>query len=243
MSTTPSARKTIFIDITSDTICPWCTVGDRRLSKALQDPRVKALPFDFQIRWHPFHLDPTLDNTPLTKKERYDAKFGAARMVQMQKMMSELGKKEGINFSWGGNVRQTTDSHRLIQAAWDKGGETMQTAMVRTLFSGYFEQEKDIGDHEYLATAAESVGLMGKQEALDYLKTDQNLDLVKKEMKKAQMAGISGVPFFVLDNKYALSGAQEPDTFVEVIQNLAKEKGVQKQTETGGTCEGDTCRL
>lgn len=137
-------------------------------------------------------------------------------------MMAERGKPWGINFSYGGSIRNTYSSHRLVEKAWEEGGEKLQTRVVEKLFEGYFENEKDIGDHAWLAEVAVGCDLFEKkEEALDFLKSDELKKETCDEIRKAQSMGISGVPFTVINDKYAVSGAQEPQAFVDVFRKIA----------------------
>jgi predicted DsbA family dithiol-disulfide isomerase len=155
------------------------------------------------------------------------------------------GRGVGINFSYGGNLSQTTDSHRLIEKAYQVGGEEAQLKFVDRLFKTYFEEEGDIGDHNLLARDAETAGIMSKDEALAFLKGDELKKEVKQGIAKAQMRGISGVPFTILNSKslfgvwrcvnrdandfvrvapadkLAISGAQETETFLDVFRKVA----------------------
>lgn len=124
------AARVITVDVVSDTICPWCWVGKRRFEKGLAAVR-KAVNSDVsvQLRWRPFFLDPTLPKAGIDKKTRYAEKFGAQRVAQMLPHMASIGKQEGINFSFGGKTANTTDSHRLMEKAFQLGGVELQNAL------------------------------------------------------------------------------------------------------------------
>jgi len=228
----PAEPREIRVDVTSDSICPFCFIGKRKLERALDIANnEKGLNLKLNIQYHPFLLDPTLTTEKaVDKRERYNEKFGKERFVQMEKQMIERGKDIGINFSYGGKLRQTTDSHRLIELAYDKGGQKTQQDLVERLFIGYFEQEKDVGDPDFLAEQAAGASVFANvEEAKAWIASDAKLAEVAKSIRDAQMMGITGVPFFVLNKKYAISGAQDPELFVEVFERLA---GQQPATET-----------
>ncbi|KAG2188012.1 hypothetical protein INT44_000763 [Umbelopsis vinacea] len=209
---------TIKVDIVSDTICPWCFIGKRRLEKAITSYQVSHPDTKFDIKWHPFELDPTLSKTPANKLERYAAKFGAAKVDGLVEHMKRMGKGDGINFSYGGPIANTIDSHRLIEWASKQG---KQDEVIEQLFKLYFEDEGNIGDLDQLADVAGKIGL-DKVEALEYLKTDKGTREIKDAILQSQMEGISGVPNFTIDSKYTLSGAQQPETFLEVFEEVGK---------------------
>jgi len=233
--------REIKIDITSDSICPFCYIGKRKLERAISIAKDKGLNLSFKLQFHPFLLDPTLkEDTPVVKRDRYVSKFGGHERVQaMEKMMIERGKEVGIDFSYGGKLRQTTKSHRLISYAYDKGGQGMQLVLVERLFKGYFEQEQDIGDLEFLSEQAVSAGLFTTaDEAKAWLATDEKKHEVTKEIRDAQMMGITGVPFFVINQKYAISGAEDPELFVEVFERFAGSKeSPNSRVPSGLVCE------
>ncbi|KAK4058042.1 hypothetical protein OIO90_000781 [Microbotryomycetes sp. JL221] len=223
MATTTQHRIPVSIEITSDSICPFCYIGYNRVTEAIRRAQSKGSPLDFSIKMAPFELDPTLPPSPgLNKREMYIKKFGGPERIEaMEKAMAERGKGCGINFSYGGQVSNTRDSHRLIEKARQLKGERGQRQFVERTFKTYFEEEGDPGSHELLARDAESVGIMSKDETLAFLKSDELKKEVDAGIKQAQMRGISGVPFFILNDKLAISGAQETETFEKVFDQIA----------------------
>lgn len=151
----------------------------------------------------------------------------------MQNMLSKIGAENGIAFKYGGRTGNTRDSHRLLQLGKVKGAE-MQTRVVEELFRAYFEEEKDITSHAVLLDAGVKAGL-GKEEVQGLLKSNEMGEVVDREVKEAQMRFISGVPHFVINNKYEVGGAQEADTFVEIFEGLAGE-GEAEEVAKGQTC-------
>ncbi|CAM0141309.1 unnamed protein product [Umbelopsis sp. WA50703] len=208
---------TIKVDIVSDTICPWCFVGKRRLETAIKNYQTTNPGAKFDINWYPFELDPTLSREPVSKRERYASKFGEARSKQIIEHMKNIGKEEGIEFDYGGVVASTIDSHRLVEWAKEKG---KQQEVIEELFKLYFEETGNIGDLEQLAAVAGRIGL-SKEEALEYLRSDKGEKSVKEQIYKSQLAGIHGVPNFTIQDKYTLSGAQPPEAFVNVFERAA----------------------
>jgi len=221
-----AANKVIDIEMTSDNICPWCFLGYRRIAAAMDKLKSElgdAAP-DFKLRFRPFLLDPTLTTKPENKLERYERKFGGAqRLDGMVRAMRERGEAESppIKFSYGGDVAQTTDSHRLMELAYEKGGEKAQRRLFERMCEEYFEREHHLADFELLATCAADAGFCTREEALEFLDSGKLTAEVEQGYRMAQARGISGVPFFLFDGKYAVSGAQEKGVFVEVLKQLA----------------------
>ncbi|SGY35017.1 BQ5605_C002g01715 [Microbotryum silenes-dioicae] len=214
-------RIPVNLEITSDSICPFCFIGYKRITSAVDQATALGLPLEFAISFAPFQLDSTLPKSPgESKKERYVRRFGD-KFHQMEAQMKERGKAEGINFSYDGPVSATEDNHRMIMKARELGGEAMQKKYVEKVFSSYFEEEKDPGSFDVLADDAEAVGMMTKQEALDFLHSEKLKAEVKLGIQKAQARGISGVPFTIINDKLAISGAQETDTFLDVFKRIA----------------------
>jgi len=211
--------KTLDIQVISDNICPFCYLGKKKLEAA-----VSKLPSDVNVKidWHPFQLDPTLPTPGVNKMQRYEAKFGGPqRVASMLEGMKANGAKWGINFSYGGNIGNTVDSHRLVEFSKQEaqGGGKHTDALINALFKRYFEQEADISSHDVLVSAAAEAGLPASEEELrTFLRSDELKKAVQLEMVSASQAGISGVPHFIVNGKYAVSGAQEPETFLAVFK-------------------------
>ncbi|KAL7417058.1 thioredoxin-like protein [Mrakia frigida] len=221
---TSVAPRTIKLDITSDAICPFCFIGLRKIQAAIASSKAKDPSLNFSLEFHPYLLDPTLSTTPTNKRGRYIEKFGGAERVEsMEKMMIARGKEVGINFSYGGNLSQTHNAHRLLTLAYQKGGEKMQLDLVELLFKGYFEDEKDVGDFEFLSESAVGAGVFDSaEEVKSFLATKLLIPEIGKAYARAQALGIQGVPFTVVDGKYGISGAQESETFAEIFDKIAK---------------------
>lgn len=173
---------------------------------------------DFDVKWIPFQLNPQAEGgAGVNKLEMYKKKFGEARVADMLPFMQQTGRGEGINFSYGGNTGNTFDSHRLISFA-DKQGK--QDELVEELFKNYFEEEKCISDSAVLLAAANKVGV---KDAEKMLESNAEASEVQADIMKYQQAqDISGVPFFIIDGKHRLSGAQEPETFEKIFQQISR---------------------
>ncbi|KAK5008241.1 hypothetical protein LTR28_004251 [Elasticomyces elasticus] len=207
------------INIVSDTVCPWCYVGKKRLERAIAQ-RQSTHPEDaFSTTWSPFYLNPDAPTTAVDKRAYYASKYGAARAKMMHAHMAALGKKEGIEFSFGGRIGNTRASHRLIQLGKTKG-ERAQTRVVEELFASYFEKEEDITRRDVLAAAGARAGL-DEREVADWLDSGKGGDQVDRDVAHAQKHLVTGVPSFTIQGCYHVHGAEEPAAFLRIFQQIA----------------------
>ncbi|MED6198541.1 hypothetical protein PIB30_067389 [Stylosanthes scabra] len=203
-------KKVVRVDISSDTVCPWCFVGKKNLDKAIAASNEK---YNFQLRWHPFQLDSNAPKEGIDKKEYYIRKFGS-RSEQMAARMSEVFRNVGLEYSMSGLTGNTLDSHRLIYFAGQQGLEK-QHAFVEELCLGYFTQGKYIGDQKFLLECAAKVGVEGAE---DFLKNPNNgLKEVEDELR-TYSSNIGGVPYYVINGNHKLSGAQPPEVFLRAFE-------------------------
>jgi predicted DsbA family dithiol-disulfide isomerase len=206
----------IYVDIVSDTICPWCYIGKRRFERAL----ALSGRNDVAISWRPFQLNPDMPPEGMTRDDYVRAKFGGGdRPRQIYQAIAESGREAGIEFQFS-RIRRTPNtvlSHRLIH--WSAKQER-QEEVVGELFRAYFEDGLDIGNLEVLTDSARRAGL-DQQLAHKYLQSDEGRQEVVASDVYARRLGINGVPCFIVNRKYAVSGAQPPSAFVEVF-NLAE---------------------
>jgi len=200
------------IMIVSDTICPWCYVGKRRFERALAARQEIAT----EIEWRPFELNPQIPEEGLDRKVYMRAKFGGdERADEVYAGIRTAGLEENIKFAFDkiSRVPNTVASHRLIAWSFPRG---CQEQMVEELFQAYFLKGKDIGEIDVLVEAAGSIGFK-KSEVRAYLVGGEGTEEIKSEAKDAKRLGISGVPCFVFNGKYAISGAQEIEVFSRVF--------------------------
>lgn len=206
----------IYVDIVSDTICPWCYIGKRRFERAL----VLSGRNDVAISWRPFQLNPDMPADGMTRDDYVRAKFGGGdRPRQIYQAISESGREAGIEFQFS-RIKRTPNtvlSHRLVH--WSARNE-VQDEIVAELFKAYFEEGLDIGDLDTLVACAVRAGL-DETEARNFLMSDDGRQEVVASDVYARRLGINGVPCFIVNRKYAVSGAQPPSAFVEVF-NLAE---------------------
>jgi predicted DsbA family dithiol-disulfide isomerase len=215
-----SVLNAITVDVVSDVVCPWCFIGQKRLDKA-----IAAVGGEVHVRWRPFQLDPTIPPQGKDRREYMLAKFGSdERIREIHARIEPLGEAEGISFAFGAIkvAANTLDAHRLIRWA-GAVGEDVQNRLVRRLFQLNFEEGANIGDHAVLVEAAREAG-MDASVAATLLPTDADVEAVRTEIATASRMGISGVPCFLLEGKYAVMGAQDVDTLADAIRQVAAAK-------------------
>lgn len=202
----------MIIEVWSDVVCPWCFIGKRRLEKAiakLPDPNV------IEVRHRAFQLQPDITETIPTSQhlaEKY--RVSAEQVAEMQANVCSIADGEGLCYDLKNTLSgNTLDAHRLILWAAGKG---KQQELLEALYSAYFEQSKPVFSHEDLLAIAESVGL-DRREAETLLMTGLLEDQVKEDQATAHQLGANGVPFFVFDMKYGISGAQPQDVFDQTL--------------------------
>ncbi|KAI8943910.1 DSBA-like thioredoxin domain-containing protein [Xylaria longipes] len=209
------------IKIVSDTICPWCYVGKKRVDRAIELYR-KTYPAGhddtFTVTWAPFYLDPTLPAVGVPNMERMAQKFGPERLEMIKQRLTAIGKEEGINFAFSGRVGNTRDSHRLIQLGKTKGND-VENRVVTELFKSYFEGDGDITSYATLIAAGEKAGLV-TSEIKEWLETGKGGAEVDREVQEAYADGVSGVPNITIQGTHNIGGAQEAEVFMAAFAKI-----------------------
>lgn len=232
------------VDIVSDPICPFvstsgltkrqgnaklirpyqCYLGKKRFERAVAVYQ-KTIPNGssdvFNVTWKPFYLDPTLpQGRGIPVLERMAQKFGADRLDAINKHLVSMGQSEGICFSMQGKLGNTRDAHRLVQLARSKDMENKevksskyQDALMTGMMRRYFEEGGDITSHVLLLDAAVEAGI-DRSEAKAWLDEGKGGDIVDKEVQEAYARGIQGVPHFIINGRYEISGAQDVEGFL-----------------------------
>lgn len=210
---------TLKIDLVSDIACPWCAIGYARLQQALA-----TLPqLQIELEWHAFELNPDKNAAQEPILPALSRKYGRSEdeMRTAQANMMQIAADLGLNFS---KMQQrytcnTFDGHRLVKWA---ATENKATAMKLALFEAYFGEAKDVSDSAILANCAEQAGL-DKAQAERILAGNDYHDSVTEDIAQYQQAGISSVPAFIINNRYLISGAQEPAQLAASLQQIATE--------------------
>jgi predicted DsbA family dithiol-disulfide isomerase len=206
------------VDIVSDVICPWCYIGKRRFERALETIGGRHR---VGVTWRPFQLNPEMPADGMERAAYLQAKFGGAeRSREIYARIEAAGVGEGIAFAFDRIARtpNTVQAHRLIRF-----GQRLerQDEVVDALFRGYFTEGANIGDVATLVGLAETAGI-APSEAERYLVGDEDREQVLGEDDAARRMGIHGVPCFILEQQYAISGAQEPAVLTEALDRVAE---------------------
>ncbi len=204
----------LHIDVISDVICPWCYIGKRRLEKAVAAVEGRH---EVRVRWLPFQLNPTMPKEGISRREYRTRKFGSwERSLELDARVVAVGEAEGIPFAIERIERtpNTLDAHRLVWLA-DKEGN--QDAVVEALFRAYFTEGRDIGNRQTLLDVVAAAGL-DRDEAEAMLNSEDGLEAVNEADTLARRFRVEGVPFFIVNGTFTLSGAQQPDVFLEALK-------------------------
>jgi predicted DsbA family dithiol-disulfide isomerase len=203
----------------SDTVCPWCFIGKRRLERAIAQRPSET----FDIGWRPFQLNPDMPADGMPRERYLSLKFGGAeRARRIYDTVTQAGADEGLAFNFDAIRQQpnTFDSHRLIRWSASAG---LQNQVVEALFRRYFFDGADIGDRRVLIETAAACGMDGTL-VRDLLARDADRDLVVSEEAVARRMGIAGVPCFIVEERYAVSGAQDPSVLTQVFDLVIRDR-------------------
>lgn len=221
--------KPLQIDIVSDVVCPWCYIGKKRIEDALAIARDVPV----EVHWRPFFLNPWVPREGISRDDYLTAKFGSVEAYKgIAGRVSKAARDEGLEYNSDRVKRQpnTTDCHRLIHWAdsWQatlgslpkNGGKAAQ--MKQRLMELYFRDGGDLTDVNVLVQAAADIG-MDAESVRKRLATDEDVEMISAQAKDASDKGISGVPTFVFAQKYAISGAQDPENLARAIRQVSAE--------------------
>lgn len=217
------AVRTLHLDVIVDVVCPWCFLGKRRLDAALAE----LDDIDVEIRYRPFQLDPETPKAGVDRGDYIVAKFGSLDALdEAHARLTALGADVGISYAFDLIERNpnTLDAHRLVRWA---AAEGLGEQMLERLFSLYFEEGGDLSDQDTLVAAAEAVGL-DEDEVTMKLEDGTDLEAVKADIAHAGRIGITGVPTVIVENRFAISGAQPAEVLVEAFRKIAAELDAQE---------------
>lgn len=211
----------MIIDIWSDVVCPWCFIGKRRLEKALDSFEHRD---DVVVRHRAFQLQPdAIDVVPTSEHLADKYRVSPEEVKQMQANVCAVADGEGLCYNLDETLSGNTfDAHRALAYAATVG---KQNELLEAMYSAYFENSQPLFSHEDICKVAETVGIPSK-DLQRVLQSDQFQDTVIHDRKVASELGATGVPFFVVDMKYGISGAQPLDVFVQTLETAWSEKSV-----------------
>jgi predicted DsbA family dithiol-disulfide isomerase len=236
------------IEIWSDVVCPWCYIGKRRLEEALA-----AFPHrdQVEIRWRSYQLDPSAPREATeSMAEVIGRKYGGglAGAHQMMQQVQEVAAEVGLDYSrMAESLRvNTVDAHRLLHLAGERGTE-VQGELKEALLRAYFVELRDVADHDELVAIATAAGLE-ETDVRRVLGSDEHLADVQADIEAAQDLGAGGVPFFVVDRRYGISGAQPVEVFTRTLEQawadrapLAMVPGAEGDGAGGEVCGPEGC--
>ncbi|APG65773.1 thioredoxin [Tenacibaculum todarodis] len=209
------------IDIVSDVVCPWCTIGYKRLEKAIQELGIVD---KIDIEWQPFELNPNMPAEGQNVNEHITEKYGSTKEQQNEskRNMTEIGTELGFKFDYFDEMRMvnTFDAHVLLEYAKNFG---KQTELKMTLTKAFFSDRKDVSKKDILKEALLGVGL-NADEALAKLDNDETRLEVRNKQNYWKNMGVNSVPTIVFNRKSAVTGAQPVDTFKQVLTELIAEQ-------------------
>jgi predicted DsbA family dithiol-disulfide isomerase len=226
------------IDIWSDVVCPWCWIGKHRFQQGLallgdDAPQV-------EVHWHPFLLDPDAGTTPVPLRQAYAAKFGSAeRTEQILSQTQTAARAEGLPMDFDqGQVRVTTlPAHRVL---WLAGREGVQGPVGEALFRAHFVEGRNLADAQTLIEAAAAGGIPAER-VTALLAGEEGLEEIQAQLAQAQAMGIQSVPTFVVNDRYAIQGAQPPEAFAQALREIAAAMPDAAGRADGAHCGPDGC--
>jgi predicted DsbA family dithiol-disulfide isomerase len=229
------------VDIWSDIRCPFCYIGKRRFEEALSRFEHKE---EVEVIWHSFELDPSMKTQPYKNPLEYLAEIKGQTLQwskQVHHQLTDTAAAAGLTFHFDQCVvANSFDAHRLIQFAKTKN---LGDQAKERLLKAYFTEGINIADYEALLKMGIEIGLV-KEEVSDVLKSDAFTENVRSDEATAQRLGISGVPFFVVDQQYGISGAQMPETFLEALQHAwAEKEKIETIAPLNNQQAGDACGM
>ena len=231
------------IDVWSDVVCPWCYIGKRRLEKALADfPGAGQV----EVIWRSYQLDPAAPAVPSEKTVESLAKKYGRSIAEAQRMMDHVeavAAEEGLCFRLSDTLRvNTVDAHRLLHLALAEGGRELQSALKEALLSAYFVEVRNVADHGTLTEIATGGGL-DRSTVREVLASSTYEGEVRADVARARAFGATGVPFFVVDQKYGVSGAQPVEVFSQVLERAFAESrpALTMVDADGEACGPDGC--
>ncbi|MFM7537924.1 MAG: DsbA family oxidoreductase [Acidimicrobiales bacterium] len=230
----------MLVEIYSDVVCPWCYIGKRRWEKALAEFEGRD---DVTVVWRPYQLDPTAPAEPQPVLDAYASQFGGpGQAVKIVRHVSEVAAGEGLAFRMEDGQRANTfDAHRLL---WWTAGTERQDVLKERLLAAYFTEGSFLGDCAELVRLAAEAGLDATATGA-FLASTEGVTEVHDELADAQELGITAVPTFVFEGRFALPGAQDPETMLAVLRRVQERFVTPARTadDAGGACDDGSCSV
>ncbi|MGH3509199.1 MAG: DsbA family oxidoreductase [Nocardioidaceae bacterium] len=236
------------IEIWSDVVCPWCYIGKRRLEAALEGFEHAD---EVEVVYRSFELDPSSPARGTESVSSYlGRKYGGGEAAGRAMIARSTGIADEVEltFDYADAVRsRTVDAHRLLHLALETGGPRLQRELKEALLAAYFTRAEDMGDHDVLRKAAAGVGLDGGR-VDEVLASSEFEDAVRADVAQAQAYGATGVPFFVIDERYGVAGAQPTEVFTQLLDRAWSDAHpaielVGPEGTDGAVCGPDGCAV
>lgn len=233
-------ERVIRIDVVSDVVCPWCYIGKRRLERGIEGTQLSGTVQvkDIEIIYRAYQLDPSVPNEGLDFQTYMENRFGAG-FVSKFHQVEQVAQTEGLDFDFSSLPKaiNTLTLHRILTIALQDG---IQAEVKEAFMKAYFVDRQDLTQEKTLVKLLEKYG-WSAEKTLGIINSDMATDEVKEEMNYYKQLGVTGVPFFIFNQKYAVSGAQPAEVFMEILEKVSKEMEVE--TIGGEVCDvdGENC--
>lgn len=229
-------KQKITIDIVSDIACPWCYIGKNRLENAINKTENE---FDFEVNFKPFQLDPNIPKNGMDRQTYFTNKFGSEeRIEEIYQRVESAGESAGIAFKFRKIPKaiNTLPLHVLLKAAEKEG---FQKELAKAFFEAYMVKPQDLTNTENIVNILQTFGWT-KNKTLELMNDEALAYEIKAEIAHYQQLGVSGVPFFVINNKYGISGAQPSESFISAFKSL-KAEDFPSTSEEACAIDGTNC--
>ena len=233
-------EKVIRIDVVSDVVCPWCYIGKRRLENAIEGTQVSGnvQVKDIEIIYRSYQLDPSVPKEGMDFQIYMENRFGA-NFVSKFHQVEQVAQTEGLNFDFSSLPKaiNTFTLHRILTIALQDG---IQAEIKEAFMKAYFVDKQDLTQEKTLIELLEKYG-WSAEKTLSIINSDIATDEVKEEMNYYRQLGVTGVPYFIFNQKYAVSGAQPAEVFMEILEKVSKEMEVEMVGGEVCDVDGENC--
>ena len=233
-------EKVIRIDVVSDVVCPWCYIGKRRLEKAIEGTQVSdnVQVKDIEIIYRSYQLDASVPKEGVDFQTYMENRFGA-NFISKFHQVEQVAQTEGLDFDFSSLPKaiNTFTLHRILTIALQDG---IQSEVKEAFMKAYFVDKQDLTQDNVLVKLLEKYG-WSAEKTLSIVNSDIATDEVKEEMNYYRQLGVTGVPYFIFNNKYAVSGAQPAEVFMEILEKVSKEMEVEMAEGEVCDVDGENC--
>jgi predicted DsbA family dithiol-disulfide isomerase len=235
------SRRTVMIkvEIYSDIVCPWCYIGEHRFFQALSEfPQADQV----EVVFRPFQLDPGAPPRGIPLAEYLERRYGSKSIAMMDRV-GLVAAEEGISIDWDRALAGNTHTaHRLLRLAEEEYGAGVQLTLAQRLFALHFTHGGDVTDPEQLAAEASSVG-MDSERTRAYLDSNEGVWELDEEFDRARAFGVTAVPTFVFDGRWAVQGAQRTSAFLQALERAVQEAAARDVESAGEACDDGVCAV